>query len=232
MIVNILKFFGLLGIAGVVIALMLPPVTRGREAARRTQCKNNLKQIMLALHNYEQEHGAFPPAYTVDGDGRPLHSWRTLILPYLEQRKLYDSIDLLKPWDDPVNADAYRTVVTSYVCPTNSSFTTLTTYLGIVTPGSCLLPAEPRRLGEISDGTANTFVVFEVTPDQGVHWMQPTDADEKKVLNFALIERQPHHNGTHAALADGSIRFIGKQTDQKTLQGLISCDAGDFVGEY
>ena len=51
---------------------------------------------------------ALPPAYTVDADGRPLHSWRTLILPYLEQEPLYQTIDLSKPWNDPANAKARR----------------------------------------------------------------------------------------------------------------------------
>ena len=76
-----------------VIALMLPAQRRAREPARRSQCKNNLKQIGLALHNYHETYGAFPPAYTVDADGKRLHSWRTLILPYLDQAPLYDKID-------------------------------------------------------------------------------------------------------------------------------------------
>src|SRR5262245_5872973 len=88
-----------LGIGAVVVALLLPAQRRGREAARRTQCKNNLKLIALALHQYEADYHALPPAYTVDRYGNPLHSWRTLILPYLDQQALYNSIDLSKAWD-------------------------------------------------------------------------------------------------------------------------------------
>ena len=95
-----------LGTIVLLIALLLPAVRTAGPAARRAQCTNNLKQIALALHNYEQEHKALPPAYTVDATGRPLHSWRTLILPYLEQESLYRSIDLSKPWDDRSNAKA------------------------------------------------------------------------------------------------------------------------------
>ncbi len=68
---------------GLVLLVLLMPFSRGREAPRRTQCKNNLKQIGLAFHNYHDDHGVFPPAYTVDENGTRLHSWRTLILPYL-----------------------------------------------------------------------------------------------------------------------------------------------------
>src|SRR5262245_16452317 len=108
MLVNVLKVLGILFLIAVAISLCLPPVTRGREAARRTQCKNNLKQILLALTNYELEYQALPPAHTTDANGNPLHSWRTLILPYLDQRQLYESIDLSKPWNDPINADACK----------------------------------------------------------------------------------------------------------------------------
>src|SRR5262249_20258199 len=71
------------GIIAILIFLFLPAVRSSGPAVLRVQCTNNLKQIALALYNYEQEHKALPPAYTVDANGRPLHSWRTLILPYL-----------------------------------------------------------------------------------------------------------------------------------------------------
>ena len=79
------------------VALFIPfsrMGSAGREPSRRSQCKNNLKQIGLALHNYHEKYQAFPPAYTVDATGKPLHSWRTLILPFVDQQALYDKIDL------------------------------------------------------------------------------------------------------------------------------------------
>ncbi|MBC8288680.1 MAG: DUF1559 domain-containing protein, partial [Planctomycetes bacterium] len=74
-----------LAILAILTALFLPATRTPREASRRSQCKNNLKQIGIALHNYHEDHGAFPPAYTMDANGQPLHSWRTLILLYLAQ---------------------------------------------------------------------------------------------------------------------------------------------------
>src|SRR4029453_12945484 len=71
------------------VALLLPAVQQAREAARRTQCKNNLKQIGLALHNYADVYGSFPPAYIADETDKPMHSWRVLILPFLDQDQLY-----------------------------------------------------------------------------------------------------------------------------------------------
>ena len=60
---------------------------------------NNIRNITLALLNYADTHKAFPPAYTVDANGNRLHSWRTLLLPYLDQQSLYESIDFSKPWN-------------------------------------------------------------------------------------------------------------------------------------
>jgi prepilin-type N-terminal cleavage/methylation domain-containing protein len=103
-------------IIAVLIALLLPATRSVGPAGRRAQCTSNLKQIAVALHNYEEAHKALPPGYTVDVNGRPLHSWRTLILPYLEQA-LYRTIDLSKPWNDPANAQALGTSVPVYRCP-------------------------------------------------------------------------------------------------------------------
>jgi len=88
---------------GILVALLLPAVQSAREAARRAQCSNNLKQIALAFHNYHDTYRTFPPAYIPDEDGNPKHSWRVLILPFLEQRALYEQYNFDEPWDSPNN---------------------------------------------------------------------------------------------------------------------------------
>ena len=68
------------------------------------QCSNSLKNISLALQNYHDTYRTFPAAYVPDKDGEPMHSWRVLILPYIEERNLYDKYDFTEPWDGPNNS--------------------------------------------------------------------------------------------------------------------------------
>ncbi|MCC7338769.1 MAG: DUF1559 domain-containing protein [Pirellulaceae bacterium] len=158
------------------------------------QCSNNLKQIAFALQNYETSYHAFPPAATFDSSGNPLHSWRTLILPFLEQSALYDSIDLSKPWDDPANAQAYARSVPVYHCPSLGSGLSLgsTTYLGVVAPHGFFLPTGSRRLSEIIDSPSDTLMVVEVPSVNSVHWMQPVDANESMPIGIRQSQSVTH----------------------------------------
>lgn len=227
---KLVKFLTALGIIALLIALLLPAPRSAREAARRSQCVNNLKQIGIALHNYEQAYGALPPSYTVDAVGRPLHSWRTLILPYLEQEPLYRTIDLAKPWDDPANAEARATVVPNYHCPSSSEFmTTTTTYLAIVARGGCFPPGVSRRLSEITDGTASTLMVIEADAEYAVPWMAPVDADEAAVLAIGPTAKLHHPGGVNAAFVDGSVRFLKATTRAVVRRALVSVAGGDPV---
>ena len=225
----------ILGIMVLLIALLAPSMRFGntREAARRSQCKNNLKQIGLALYNYHDAYGAFPPAYTVDSHGKPLHSWRTLILPYLDQESLYQKINLAKPWDDPANVDALKSFPPTYSCPSATNPPGMTTYLAVTGKDSCFRPGQSRMISEITDGTSNTLMVVDITQTHAVHWMSPQDADEALLLGMAgEVKDLQHIGGFQGALADGSVRFFSVNLPATTLKALISISANDTVGEF
>jgi hypothetical protein len=227
-----LKIGAFIGITVVLIGLFLPKMTRGREAARRTQCKNNLKTIALALHNYHDVYEAFPPAYTVDENGQRLHSWRTLILPWLEHSDRYQKIDLSKPWNHPSNAEAFKTTPQTFHCPSSELPQGFTTYLAVVGENACFHSTKPRAISEITDGTSNTLMVIEVPVKQAVHWMSPHDADEQMVLNISPAKELAHIGGVQAALADGSAHFLSVDMAPETRRAVISINGKEVVGEW
>lgn len=224
--------FILIAIGLVLVALLLPAVYRGPEAPHRTQCKNNLKQIGLALHNYHDKYGGFPPAYIVDATGKPLHSWRTLLLPFLDHAELYNSIDLSKPWDDPVNAHAAQQSLRVYRCPSTDAPDNAATYLAIISPESCLQSTRSRSLAEIADGSSQTLLIIEVPRDSSVPWMSPQDADEELFLSSAPDPSLVHRGGAHALLCDGSVRYLPNRLPPKTRRALITIAAGDDANDY
>jgi prepilin-type processing-associated H-X9-DG protein len=211
----------------VLIALFLPASRSARPSARRLQCMNNLKQIALALHNYERDHKALPPAYTMDANGRPLHSWRTLILPYLEQKSLYEKIDLSKPWNDPVNASASATKLAVYICPEAIDTKNTTTYLAIVGPDGFLVPGRSRRFEEITDDHSSTLAVIEAYEEDAVPWMAPFDADAAMVMKLDTETKLHHAGGTNATFADGSVRFLRTDTPAPMRRALLSISGND-----
>ncbi len=227
---RVLEWVAFAVVAGLVLLLLIPSTRTAREAARRMQCSNHLRQIGLALLAYEQEYGYLPPAYTVDASGKPLHSWRTLLLPYLDKKELYAKIDLSKPWDHPVNREARESRIPEYQCPSTEVAPTFTTYVAIVTKESCLQPGKPRRLVEIRDGYAFTIVVAELPGSRSIHWMSPSDTDEQTLLSTFRLRNTPHPSVLNVLFVDGHISRLGEDLDPDVLHALITAAGNDQDG--
>ena len=122
---TLVELLVVIAIIGVLVSLILPAVQQARETARRTQCKNNLKQIGLALHNYHDQFSRFPPGYVsnFDGSGNDTGAgwgWGALLLPHLEQAPLQATINFNQPIEAPVNAAARVAPLAACLCPSDT----------------------------------------------------------------------------------------------------------------
>jgi prepilin-type processing-associated H-X9-DG protein len=220
----------------ILIALLLPAVQAAREAARRAQCMNNLKQIGLAIQEYHDVNNMFPPAYILDASGKPMHSWRVLILPYLEHKALYDQYRLDEPWDGPNNRHLADLMPLVYSCPSDpdAQGSHTTDYAVVNGPGAIFDGDQQCRFATIQDGMSNTLLVVEAS-GAAIHWMEPRDLDllqmQCVVNGTSGNEISSHHpNAVNVGFADGSARVLHSGISPMTLRALITRAGGEVIG--
>jgi hypothetical protein len=225
----------LLAIGGLSVALLdFNPVRSISNAVieprHQATCHKNLSQIVMALNDYHLAHKEFPPPFTKDSHGKPLHSWRTLILPHLGQKTLYDKIDLSKPWDSPANAEIMKTHLAVYSCPSSGLGPGLTTYQAIVGTEAFMSPEYATKIAQFFDGTSNTIALIDVDPKQAVHWMSPEDNGKEAFLAVQPNSRLQHPGGIHAAFTDGVVRLLLiEKLDQTLRKALITRQGGEVI---
>jgi prepilin-type processing-associated H-X9-DG protein len=223
--------------SGLVVPVMvtfgLPGVNSPRPATRRANCISNLRQIGLALHNYHDAHKRFPPAFIADEQGRPMHSWRVLLLPYLERTDLYDAYRFEEPWDGPNNRRLLTEGPSVYRCPSDPSPLQMTSYVAIAGPGTAWDDPDGKSLNTFSDGASSTILVVEIA-NSDIHWMEPRDLDIRKIAKQinpknAIGISSYHPGGANVVLADNSVQFLSDETTQKMLEALLTAAGGEKV---
>src|SRR5262249_25281385 len=163
-------------------ALMLPAVRSVREPGRRAQCSNNLRQLAIAIHNYHDDHGHLPPPYVADASGKPMHSWRVLILPYLERNDLYKAYDFNEPWNGPNNSQLAPQAPREFRCPSDPQLPPgMTNYFCIVGPGRAKDGQQQLKFGDVTDGLADTLMLVESSSAR-VNWLEPKDLKVEDIL--------------------------------------------------
>jgi prepilin-type N-terminal cleavage/methylation domain-containing protein/prepilin-type processing-associated H-X9-DG protein len=295
---TLIELLVVIAIIAILIGLLLPAVQKVREAAARTQCSNNMKQLGLALHNYHDVNSSFP-ACAVLASGSTGVGWHAMILPYIEQSPLYTTITLTAATYSPTNiptVQAGNNRIPTFLCPSqtqvlsdtadgangatpytthyygnagpktvstttipSASGSTITPYgfnwptssqqggysadgilpfVPTVSPGGVLPSPAGVRISDITDGTSNTLMVFEVSWDvtgfrswvRGFDWTND-GACSKNVANAIKSTKYTgptttasgtfndismgsmHSGGLNITMGDGSVRFFSNTTD-------------------
>ncbi|HEV3262858.1 MAG TPA: DUF1559 domain-containing protein [Gemmataceae bacterium] len=228
---------------GIVIAAcaLVPLFVGAAESVRWTVVRisgiNNLKSIGLAMQAYQGEHGRLPPAAVRDPEGRPLLSWRVLLLPYLEDKELYKQFRLDEAWDSPHNKALLDRMPGIYrALPGNPSGEPNTTFYQVFVGKGTAFAGEELALKRINaaDGCANTVLVVEAA--ESVPWTKPADlhyATDQPLPPLGDLYRNEHYvnpRGRFLALfADGSVRCFFHDTPERLLRPLITWNGGEEV---
>ncbi len=231
--INVIGF----ALAVLVLLSLSLPATQQIRKAKRSGCINRLRQLGIAVQNYQSSQLQFPPAYTFSSDGRRLHGWRTFLLPELEMGSLHESIDRLQSWSAPIHDAPRGTVVELFRCPDSNlkSNDVTTSYIGISGETTIWRPdGDVVCVQDLRDGSSNTIMLVESRPNR-LPWMSPNDVSLAQLsgtlhqMNELLDS--PHDGGANVTLADGSTRYIPNSISRDTLMALLTIDAGDEVGE-
>jgi hypothetical protein len=230
--------FGLT-LAGVAVNLLGGGVQVQRYAATLVVLQGKLTQLAVAMHTYHEARGQFPPSAFCDKDGRPLLSWRVLLLPYVDEGDLYQQFNLNEPWDSPHNLGLQEKMPPIYVLPDGfrPPAEPYATFFQVFTgPGAAFEGCKGMNFKEdFPDGISNTLLI--VTSEKAVPWTKPADLDYAPgrplpVLGVRLRFGTPHLFANTAwvglAFADGHARCIApERVTQKSLRAWISRNGND-----
>lgn len=197
-----------------------------RNARQRLDCKDNLQRIVVAMLLYEKQHGTLPPAYSVEEQGRPLNSWRVLLLPYLGYDELHSQIRLDEPWNSPHNQAFHMADVPIFQCPSAALGPGMTEYSVVEGETCAFFGGEGRRLDSFGEHSANLILVVErIDP---ICWMDPTReiTFDEACLGINRDGARTglgsdHQAGMHVGLRSGAIRFISQNIDRQHIPMLL-----------
>ena len=196
------------------------------------------------MNNYHGDFGCLPPAFIADENGRPKHSWRVLILPYLEKtgiadsgdlKRLYDSYDFSEAWDGPNNRKLAQRMPLVYNCRNDPGRHNATTsYLVIIGEHSAFPGSRSVNLADIHDERSKTILVVE-TRNSGINWIEPKDypIEELRLEPSKARDRQVggnHPGGAYALFADRIVRPLNEgEFSSATLKSLATIDGGEIL---
>ena len=191
-------------------------------ALDRERCYGLFTQVGTAMQGYHETHGCYPPAYIADENGKPMHSWRVLILPQIGRDDLFDRYNFNEPWNGPNNSKLATEIPIVYRCPEFAPRDkTLTTVVAVVGKGTAWPGAETVSQDDFHDGRHNTIHLLELH-DLKINWMEPRDVSLEELVEKGLPEAHP--GGVNVLMADGSVAFFVSSIDDEVLRAWLMID--------
>jgi hypothetical protein len=210
------------------------------------ECRNDIRNVMQALINYELTEGHFPPAHPRLADGTPGYSWRVLLLPYFDQPALFGRFDFKSAWYIGSNREVGddRFVRGMLQCPSDprrqSSYWTRqappgdwTSYVAVTGPGTAFPDEGTTRLSDIKDDRSSTILVIE-WPNSDIHWPEPRDVTRDEAVTWfrkahADPSLMPHYHGIHVGFANGTVATISPTVAPEAFDAMLTIAGGERI---
>lgn len=211
-------------VATLMIVMLSSFINARREFGTPIKCHGNLRKIGLALHLYQQDYGSLPPPFVADASGKPTHSWRTFILPYLDMKPLHRQYDFSQPWDSAANRRLADYVISAFRCPFDcGSQHAETSYVAVNGPQTLWSETGSSAYGNIPDDRSATHVLVLEVEDSGILWSEPRDLDAT-ILQRVPVDRRrilsPEHQASfYVLMSDGSVRPL--ELDPQALASIL-----------
>jgi hypothetical protein len=224
-------------ISASMLAFVLIPVYQEPQRRGRHGCFENVRQITLALLQYESQYKCFPPAYVTDKKGHPMHSWRTLILPYLGLDDLYEAYDFSEAWNGPHNSALVKRCPKVFQCPWGKNpISGATNYVAVVGSGTAWPGVESVGIDYIAnhDGASNTLLVVEVG-ESDIPWTEPRDLTFGEATRGVNVNKKrgisSNHGVVYVGFADGHQVFLEDATSPAVLKAMLTTAGGEIIEE-
>ena len=237
-------------LAGIVFGILFIRQTNTElDDSRQLNCSLQLGQLATAFREYYASHKSFPPDVVYDSAGKPMHSWRMLLLPYLDEdaAEVYDAYDFGQPWNSTHNRQAMsrvpQRVVDLFSCKSsqaNQDSTEGFAHYLLLTGDQTLWPRNSteatRTVSQLTDGVEETIFLVE-SKQSDILWYEPRDIDRQSFLN-ALDESaeasscdtcplSSHVSGINVVYFDGSLQTISRQADMESVAAKTTIGAND-----
>jgi hypothetical protein len=218
-----------MAVIGGVLGISLNLWRAWRTAMIQAYSSNNLKQISVALHNYHDVYGAFPPAYVLDSAGMRMHSWRVLVSAFVESSSFHSSYNFAEPWNGPNNSQLSLRSRAFEIPFMRQATPNMTNYVAIVGPGTMWPGEKSFAIEDVTDGTSRTLMLVEVR-NSNIHWMEPRDLPIEELEAWLDPQHQPTLAGAGESLvayADGHVEVLPPDVTLARLRALITPAGGD-----